>query len=134
MKKDKKKSKGFTLIELLAVVVILLAISVMAISSISAAVERNKTKQNEAKIKVIESYAELYYDENKNSLTDSNAASISIGDLELTEEEGTDADGEPFVGKVCICDSRTFKFANENKRQDCHSHDNYDGVCPEYVS
>ena len=36
--------KGFTLIELLAVVVILLAISVMAISSISAAIERNKNK------------------------------------------------------------------------------------------
>ena len=40
-----KKFKGFTLIELLAVVVIMLAISVMAISSISAAIERNKAKQ-----------------------------------------------------------------------------------------
>ena len=131
-KQDKKKSKGFTLIELLAVVVILLAISVMAISSISAAVERNKTKQNDAKIKIIESYAELYYDENKNSL--SGSSYIPLDDLELTEEERTDADGEPFVGKVCICDSRTFKYADENKRHDCHGHDNYQGVCPEYVS
>ena len=52
---------GFTLIELLAVVVILLAISMIAISSISAAIERNKEKQNNAKIEVIISYAKLYY-------------------------------------------------------------------------
>ena len=38
-------NKGFTLIELLAVVVILLAVSVIAISSIGAAIERNKKKQ-----------------------------------------------------------------------------------------
>ena len=42
----KLNKKGFTLIELLAVVVIMLAISVMAVSSISAAVERNKKKQS----------------------------------------------------------------------------------------
>ena len=43
----KLNKKGFTLIDLLAVVVILLAISVMAISSISAAIERNKVKIND---------------------------------------------------------------------------------------
>ena len=47
--KNKMNNKGCTLIELLAVVVILLAISVIAISSISAAIERNKGKQNEEK-------------------------------------------------------------------------------------
>ena len=47
--KKRINKKGFTLVELLAVVVILLAISVMAISSIGAAVERNKAKQNETK-------------------------------------------------------------------------------------
>ena len=65
----KLNKKGFTLIELLAVVVIMLAISVMAVSSISAAVERNKKKQNNAKIKVIESYAEIYYNDHKNILS-----------------------------------------------------------------
>ena len=65
--KNRKKlnNKGFTLIELLAVVVILLAISVIAVSSISAAMERNKVKQDEAKKEVIISYAKLYYDEHK---------------------------------------------------------------------
>ena len=58
----KLNKKGFTLIELLAVVVILLAISVMAISSINAAVERNKAKQDNAKKEVIVSYAKIYYE------------------------------------------------------------------------
>ena len=56
----KNNKKGFTLVELLAVVVLLLAISVMAVSSISAAIERNKNKQNEAKKKMLANYAELY--------------------------------------------------------------------------
>ena len=47
-----KDNKGFTLIELLAVVVILLAISVVAVSSISSAIERNKAKQNATKIDI----------------------------------------------------------------------------------
>ena len=49
----KLNKKGFTLIELLAVVVILLAITVIAVSSISAAIERNKVKQNDTKKEVI---------------------------------------------------------------------------------
>ena len=40
MKKKKNNKKGFTLVELLAVIVILLAISVIAIPSISAGIER----------------------------------------------------------------------------------------------
>ena len=53
--------KGFTLIELLAVVVILLVIATIAVSSISAAIERNKEKQNTTKISVIVGNAGLYY-------------------------------------------------------------------------
>lgn len=90
--------KGFTLIELLAVIVILLAISVMAISSISAAVERNKAKQNNTKKEIIISYAELYYEEHKNTLKskDSGNLCISLEDLKLSDSESVDVDGEPF--------------------------------------
>lgn len=93
----KGNNKGFTLIELLAVVAILLIISVIAISSISAAIERNKAKQNEAKIEVILSYAKLYYDQHKNSISDNK---IYLSDLDLSDSELVDADGNPFCGYV----------------------------------
>ena len=76
----KINKKGFTLIELLAVVVILLAISVIAISSISAAIERNKAKQNEAKIDIIKTYAKLYYDSHRN--TEETDGCIELNDLD----------------------------------------------------
>lgn len=101
MKKNKRSNqKGFTLIELLAVVVILLAISVMAISSISAAIERNKTKQNETKYEIIISYAKLYYEEHKNTLNKRSKKCITISELNLDESEKTDADGKEITGFV----------------------------------
>ena len=87
--------KGFTLIELLAVVVIMLAISVMAISSISAAIERNKAKQDNAKIEVIVSTAKLYYESHKNSLGTSGC--IPISNLDLTENERKRSNGDMFT-------------------------------------
>ena len=86
----KLNKKGFTLVELLAVVVILLAISVIAVSSISAAIERNKAKQNEAKKEIIISYAKLYYDSHKNSESDK---CINFSQLDLGDSESKDADG-----------------------------------------
>lgn len=103
----KLNKKGFTLIELLAVVVILLAISTIAISSISAAIERNKKKQNDAKIKVIISYAELYYQEHKNTETD---GCIELGVLNLTDSERVDANGNQFVGVVMYDSNKVFTF------------------------
>ena len=99
-KKKRKNQKGFTLIELLAVVVILLAISVMAISSISAAIERNKDKENAAKYEIIVSYAKLYYEEHKNTLSKKTPKCISVADLDLDENEGKDANGDIITGYV----------------------------------
>lgn len=102
----KLNKKGFTLIELLAVVVILLTISVIAVSSISAAIERNKVKQNDAKKEVIVSYAKLYYEEHKNSETD---GVITLNNLidsgYLSDEEKKNADGDYFLGVVCYKNS-----------------------------
>lgn len=97
----KLNTKGFTLIELLAVVVILLIISVIAIPSISAAIERNKAKKNEAQKDVLESYAELYYENNKNSYPGGiSTFCIKISDLDLTKAEIKDADGNEFKGVI----------------------------------
>lgn len=103
----KLNKKGFTLIELLAVVVILLAISTIAISSISAAIERNKKKQDDAKIKVIISYAELYYQEHKNTETD---GCIELGQLNLTDSERVNSNGDVFVGVVKYDSNKVFTF------------------------
>lgn len=103
--------KGFTLIELLAVVVIMLAISVMAVSSISAAVERNKKKQDNAKIKVIESYAEVYYNDNKNTV--SGKKCILLKDLDLTDKERTNSDGDTFSGCVSLESGNFLKYVEQ---------------------
>ena len=102
--------KGFTLIELLAVVVILLAISVIAISSISAAIERNKAKQDETKIEMIISYAKLYYDEHKNE----NLTCIDIDQLDLSDSERKKASGEVFNGIVEVNDGNFTYNDGEN--------------------
>ena len=112
----KLNKKGFTLVELLAVVVIMLAISVMAVSSISAAVERNKKKQNTAKIKVIESYAEVYYNDHKNSLSGKNCIYLNV--LNLSDKESVDADGEQFNGCIDLTDN-FLKFKEKKDAQDC---------------
>lgn len=96
----KLNNKGFTLIELLAVVVILLIISVIAIPSISAAIERNKEKKNNAQINVIETYAEIYYETHKNAGASIEDFCINVNTLELTDAEKKDADGGYFEGSV----------------------------------
>ena len=108
----KLNKKGFTLIELLAVVVILLAISVIAISSISAAIERNKVKQNVAKQEIIVSYAKLYYEEHKNSLNENGC--IKLADLNLSESEITDANGDEFSGSIEYKNGSNFQYVEKN--------------------
>lgn len=103
----KLNKKGFTLVELLAVVVILLAISVVAVSSISSAIERNKEKQNESKEEIILSYAKLYYDSHKNSETD---GCIDLNLLDLSDAEIVDANGEFFIGVVRHDNGNNFRF------------------------
>jgi prepilin-type N-terminal cleavage/methylation domain-containing protein len=116
----KLNKKGFTLIELLAVVVILLAISVIAVSSISAAIERNKVKQDEARKEIIISYAKLYYEDYKNTLEkktkDANGnIHITMDELMdnefVTEEELVDADGKIISTDICFkSGGKNFKF------------------------
>lgn len=106
----KLNKKGFTLIELLAVVVILLAISVIAVTSINAAIERNKEKQNDAKKEIIVSYAKLYYEEHKNSLGYDGC--ISLDNLDLSDSEMKDADGNYFTGGVSYTDGMKFQYVD----------------------
>ena len=92
--------KGFTLIELLAVVVILLVIATIAVSSISAAIERNKEKQDITKISVITGNAGLYYQEHRNTVEGCMTVQELLDLNVITEDEATDANGHIFEGGV----------------------------------
>ena len=72
--KKKLNNKGFTLVELLATVVILLAISTIAVTSISAAMDRQNEKKDQEMLNLIISYGRLYIEEHKN---DTSCVSIS---------------------------------------------------------
>ena len=111
----KLNKKGFTLIELLAVIVILLAISTIAISSISSAIERNKQKTNNAKKEVLVSYGELYFEENINDYTTTEKC-VNIGTLSqyfnLEDSEIKDADDKQFKGYI-NCNDGNCTYTNE---------------------
>ena len=102
-------NKGFTLVELLAVIVILLAISVIAIPNITASLERNKNKMSESQKKMIASSAELYISENKNTITYyssfvAGSCCLSINTLEsmgyLSSDDLKDANGNVISGYI----------------------------------
>ena len=102
-------NKGFTLVELLAVIVILLAISVIAIPNITASLERNKNKMSESQKKMIASSAELYISENKNTITYyssfvAGTCCLSINTLEsmgyLSSDDLKDANGNVISGYI----------------------------------
>ena len=75
--KKKLNNKGFTLVELLATVVILLAISTIAVTSISAAMDRQNEKKDKEMLNMIISYGRLYIEEHKNRIS-----CVSIDDLQ----------------------------------------------------
>ena len=66
----KLNNKGFTLVELLAVLVILIAISSIAIPTISSSLDRSKNKQTKAKEELIKNAAELYVTDHRNQIQD----------------------------------------------------------------
>ena len=108
-------NKGFTLVELLAVLVILVAIMGIAIPSISSSLERTKDKQNDARLEIIKSAAEMYVTDHKNAVygnldeqgkcyfninDDSNDDSNDYLSYYLSKDERKDVDGNPFKGYV----------------------------------
>lgn len=102
----KMNNKGFTLVEVLAVLVILVVIMSIAIPNISSSLERNKGKQDNARIDILKAYAELYVSDNKNTIYDHlgtegiDQCYIEIHKLEgyASEDELKDSDGNEFAG------------------------------------
>lgn len=74
----KKNNKGFTLVELLGVIVILVAILLIAIPTVTSSIERSKEKQLESKKDLILSGAELYISDIKTAM---NSCRITLATL-----------------------------------------------------
>lgn len=96
----KLNKKGFTLVELLAVVGILLAISVIAIASISATIERSQQKHNDVTEMLIINYAKLYVSEFKNTLIDCVDVATLKEHYNLEDDTIKDSKGKLFDGSV----------------------------------
>ena len=96
--KTKLNRKGFTLVELLATVVILLALSTVAITSISASIDRQNEKRDKAVEELIVSYGRLYIEERKN------VTCVDVEELILTygldRKNLKKSDGSDFNGRV----------------------------------
>ena len=120
---NKLNNKGFTLVEVLAVLVILVVIMSIAIPNISSSLERSKSKQDDARKKVLISAAELYVADNKNRIysemgTDNNYT-ITLDDLVsngyVTEDQIKDSDGDPFDKNIKFIKPSIFCFEDDTK-------------------
>ena len=104
-------NKGFTLVELLATVVILLAISTVAITSISASIDRQNEKKDAATRELIVSYGKLYLEERINS----NITCVKVSTLKtvynLNEDTLKQSNGDLFNGMVETSDYKTFEYS-----------------------
>ena len=93
----KLNNKGFTLVELLAVLVILIAISSIAIPTISSSLDRSKKKQYDSKVKLVVNAAELYVSDHRNNITGD--CDIMVSDL--IKDNYIEADDE-IASDTCI--------------------------------
>lgn len=116
----KLNNKGFTLVELLAVIVILLALSMIAIPNITASLEKNKNKLSDSQKKIIVSSAELFISENKNSLGYyssfmNGSCCLSTDILKdngyITNDDLKDSNGSDLVGYINYANSK-YEFSN----------------------
>lgn len=114
---NKLNDKGFTLVELLAALVILTAIMGIAIPSISSSLERTKEKQNAARVKVLESAAELYVTDHKNAIFNHlgtmNTCYISLNLLEVSEDNLLDANDNAFSGVIVFTKPNIYEYKEE---------------------
>lgn len=116
--KKRLNQKGFTLVEVLATLVILVAIMGIAIPSISSSLERTKVKQNESRKRVLESAAELFVTDHKNTvyknLNSDGKCWIDLNELDVSEDSKFDADGKEITGGIVFERPNTYVYEENN--------------------
>ena len=130
-------NKGFTLVEVLAVLVILVAISAIAIPTITSSMERTKEKQNDAKKEMLASYAEEYVEDYKNeiynNLGTSNECYIELDELTengyIKNDAELDIDGNKINGYIIFDKSNnSYRYSDEKNVSSCISKDQNDNI------
>ena len=119
----KLNNNGFTLVELLAVLVILITIMSIAIPTISSSLERSKDSQNKQKQKLLESAAELYVADHKNSLNGKKCVKLRVLQKEgyVDTDAVKDVDDNSFRGCILFpneTDSK-YRFSPSSSCVDC---------------
>lgn len=125
----KINNKGFTLIEVLAVLVILVAITRIAIPTITSSMERTKERQNDAKKEMLAAYAEEYVQDNKNEIykilvNGVNSCAISIEELKekgyIKNDAELDVDGNEINGYIIFDKSNnSYNYENITNQIEC---------------
>ena len=118
----KLNKKGFTLVELLVVIVILVIIMSIAIPSITSSLDRSKAKQRDAKVKLIESAAEIYVDRHNNNSSPTIQELYNEGLITIEQLK------DPFNDEKCI--TGTVKCSGTSCKMDATGDDITTGDCP----
>lgn len=110
-------NKGFTLVELLAVLVILLSISVVAITNVTASLKRNDEQELRAQEKKAINAAKIYFsNDNKMSETESVKISALINGGYIDEEEVDKLNVNDYV---VYCSNKTGYGINSSTSRNC---------------
>ncbi len=115
----KMNNKGFTLIELLASLVIIIAITSIAMTTISASLERSKNRKEEAQNKLYASAAKLYISDHRASIKKDQCC---IGIQYLINEKYLDNNNDI---KGCINYRYEDKETEENSEEETESETEY---------
>lgn len=107
--------KGFTLIELMAVVAILVIIMGIALPNITSSIERSKNKQKGAKIELITSAADLYFDRHS---TGSKTNGVLVSTL-ISDQDIPGIEIEEICDNTCCVKYITNKYVFKDSDSDC---------------
>ena len=113
-------SKGFTLIELLAVIIILMGISLVAVSAISSSLNKRENKECEEQKIIAQNAAKLYF-----ALNSDKDPSLGVRIIDLI---GTGFLTEPGKNNRLDCDGLV-KIINGKYVYDGDCVEPYSGIC-----
>ena len=110
-------NKGFTLVELLAVITILLSLSIVVVTNVTASLKRSETQEENTQKKIVINAAKIYFsNNNKMSETEYVQISVLITGGYIDEEE---VDKLNVNNYVVYCSNKTGYGINSSTSRNC---------------